>query len=117
MACSSVSLTGPAAAWPKAVSTNATQQNTIPAAKNALFRSSKTPPLVLKRRLQFRELISVARDPNIQRGQQNNAQQKRGDQAANYHDREWPLRVRSRSEEHTSELQSLRHLVCRLLLE
>src|SRR5947199_5393360 len=25
--------------------------------------------------------------------------------------------VRSRSEEHTSELQSLRHLVCRLLLE
>src|SRR5437899_6677851 len=35
----------------------------------------------------------------------------------------WPRRVaalsgrRSRSEEHTSELQSLRHLVCRLLLE
>src|SRR5258705_3275496 len=27
----------------------------------------------------------------------------------------WPLNVRS--EEHTSELQSLRHLVCRLLLE
>src|SRR5438045_7993250 len=26
-------------------------------------------------------------------------------------------RARSRSEEHTSELQSLRHLVCRLLLE
>src|SRR5436853_3555948 len=26
-------------------------------------------------------------------------------------------RVRVRSEEHTSELQSLRHLVCRLLLE
>src|SRR5947199_6464739 len=38
-------------------------------------------------------------------------------------DREVPERVRtrgggcSRSEEHTSELQSLRHLVCRLLLE
>src|ERR1035441_1052638 len=28
----------------------------------------------------------------------------------------FPL-LRSRSEEHTSELQSLRHLVCRLLLE
>src|SRR5262245_62355697 len=28
-----------------------------------------------------------------------------------------PRRSRSRSEEHTSELQSLRHLVCRLLLE
>src|SRR5438045_9707046 len=28
-----------------------------------------------------------------------------------------PSRRRSRSEEHTSELQSLRHLVCRLLLE
>src|SRR5262245_63227033 len=28
-----------------------------------------------------------------------------------------PLVVASRSEEHTSELQSLRHLVCRLLLE
>src|SRR5258705_13815181 len=29
----------------------------------------------------------------------------------------WTARMRSRSEEHTSELQSLRHLVCRLLLE
>src|SRR5205814_9773959 len=28
-----------------------------------------------------------------------------------------PLRKEERSEEHTSELQSLRHLVCRLLLE
>src|ERR1039458_10564285 len=27
------------------------------------------------------------------------------------------METRSRSEEHTSELQSLRHLVCRLLLE
>src|SRR5947199_8940845 len=27
------------------------------------------------------------------------------------------LEIRERSEEHTSELQSLRHLVCRLLLE
>src|SRR5205814_9055784 len=27
------------------------------------------------------------------------------------------IRARARSEEHTSELQSLRHLVCRLLLE
>src|SRR5436853_5838222 len=30
--------------------------------------------------------------------------------------RQWKMRV-LRSEEHTSELQSLRHLVCRLLLE
>src|SRR5258705_11920559 len=29
----------------------------------------------------------------------------------------WPLFAEKRSEEHTSELQSLRHLVCRLLLE
>src|SRR5258705_9977879 len=28
-----------------------------------------------------------------------------------------PVSVEGRSEEHTSELQSLRHLVCRLLLE
>src|SRR5262245_63620553 len=28
-----------------------------------------------------------------------------------------PTKTRPRSEEHTSELQSLRHLVCRLLLE
>src|SRR5262245_66620098 len=28
-----------------------------------------------------------------------------------------PAKARARSEEHTSELQSLRHLVCRLLLE
>src|SRR5262245_63823788 len=31
--------------------------------------------------------------------------------------REEEIRTRPRSEEHTSELQSLRHLVCRLLLE
>src|SRR2546425_9599013 len=29
----------------------------------------------------------------------------------------WPIREDSRSEEHTSELQSLAYLVCRLLLE
>src|ERR1039458_10797534 len=29
----------------------------------------------------------------------------------------WLARLNERSEEHTSELQSLRHLVCRLLLE
>src|ERR1035441_1928422 len=29
----------------------------------------------------------------------------------------WPVLLDERSEEHTSELQSLRHLVCRLLLE
>src|SRR5258705_6484238 len=29
----------------------------------------------------------------------------------------FPLAIPTRSEEHTSELQSLRHLVCRLLLE
>src|SRR5436853_2038556 len=32
-------------------------------------------------------------------------------------EREWRRTKTSRSEEHTSELQSLRHLVCRLLLE
>src|ERR1035438_10571852 len=31
--------------------------------------------------------------------------------------KKWPRSFISRSEEHTSELQSLRHLVCRLLLE
>src|SRR5438045_7519129 len=30
---------------------------------------------------------------------------------------EWAEQIHRRSEEHTSELQSLRHLVCRLLLE
>src|ERR1035438_10924797 len=34
-----------------------------------------------------------------------------------YADRPTPPLLRARSEEHTSELQSLRHLVCRLLLE
>src|SRR5258705_5552280 len=39
-----------------------------------------------------------------------------------HHDGKWRLRsapntTKLRSEEHTSELQSLRHLVCRLLLE
>src|SRR2546422_3181154 len=29
----------------------------------------------------------------------------------------WPARITARSEEHTSELQSRLHLVCRLLLE
>src|ERR1035441_10172465 len=37
--------------------------------------------------------------------------------AVKYWLREFPALVQNRSEEHTSELQSLRHLVCRLLLE
>src|SRR6266436_8798080 len=36
---------------------------------------------------------------------------------AQYSDHVWPCRSRTRSEEHTSELQSRLHLVCRLLLE
>src|SRR5205823_13479235 len=40
-----------------------------------------------------------------------------GAAAAHGHDRCWLQRRRSRSEEHTSELQSLAYLVCRLLLE
>src|SRR5947199_1575252 len=36
---------------------------------------------------------------------------------ADTEDRLGPVRAAARSEEHTSELQSLRHLVCRLLLE
>src|SRR5205814_4982281 len=39
-----------------------------------------------------------------------------GDRLSRRHARHRPGRLR-RSEEHTSELQSLRHLVCRLLLE
>src|SRR5205814_3897295 len=46
------------------------------------------------------------------------------DEVTTYHTLEWrneelelPTLLRERSEEHTSELQSLRHLVCRLLLE
>src|SRR5205814_8445828 len=44
----------------------------------------------------------------------------RPDPRANLSPRHWQRRCgfcRFRSEEHTSELQSLRHLVCRLLLE
>src|SRR5262245_64708519 len=33
------------------------------------------------------------------------------------HDQALVVKLNTRSEEHTSELQSLRHLVCRLLLE
>src|SRR5262245_62500731 len=39
-----------------------------------------------------------------------------GELVARYPDVPFPIRL-PRSEEHTSELQSLRHLVCRLLLE
>src|SRR5436853_6539600 len=39
------------------------------------------------------------------------------DDHADADDRQEQLLERARSEEHTSELQSLRHLVCRLLLE
>src|SRR2546422_1896277 len=39
------------------------------------------------------------------------------DGAATSHDRARSWRLRGRSEEHTSELQSRLHLVCRLLLE
>src|SRR5262245_63518455 len=49
------------------------------------------------------------------------ATQRRGDESVGMHRQEISDDARSlripRSEEHTSELQSLRHLVCRLLLE
>src|SRR5205814_8020880 len=41
----------------------------------------------------------------------------RTDPAGVYPNMDFATRDRYRSEEHTSELQSLRHLVCRLLLE
>src|SRR5438874_12772095 len=40
-----------------------------------------------------------------------------GSQSAVYWERPWSESASSRSEEHTSELQSRRDLVCRLLLE
>src|SRR5689334_24824693 len=40
-----------------------------------------------------------------------------GPRSAALHDVHGPVRTRRRSEEHTSELQSQFHLVCRLLLE
>src|SRR5436853_5609495 len=40
-----------------------------------------------------------------------------GASASSVRDRGSDRQARARSEEHTSELQSLRHLVCRLLLE
>src|SRR5271170_5119090 len=86
MACSRVSWTDPATGWPKAVSTKAGQQNATTAARNAL-------PLVFKGRLQFRKLISLAREPDIESGQDKDAHGQVGDQPAHNDDRERPLRV------------------------
>src|SRR5258705_8011733 len=48
-------------------------------------------------------------------GEPAGARQRRAEQSRE--SRRGGRRARARSEEHTSELQSLRHLVCRLLLE
>src|SRR5205823_8511761 len=60
-------------------------------------------------------------DADADRRRQAEGRRRGGDQcrcgeAGGSRDR-WPARARWRSEEHTSELQSLAYLVCRLLLE
>src|SRR5438045_6132239 len=52
-----------------------------------------------------------AADDHLQRSD-DRAHERRGHSVDSH-----PVRAHRRSEEHTSELQSLRHLVCRLLLE
>src|ERR1035438_10552840 len=63
----------------------------------ARFRIEENCLVLGRKRYPLEGLVDVARDPGILR---------------------WAFKIAgNRSEEHTSELQSLRHLVCRLLLE
>src|SRR5262245_63954052 len=72
-----------------------------------LFRSH---PL-RREREQRRPVDAAARDRPVAQPRARGAADADGDRRGHAH------RLRVRSEEHTSELQSLRHLVCRLLLE
>src|SRR5205814_10451485 len=61
----------------------------------------------------FGAVLEIARHLLVNQGEQSYAPPDRSTPTSRTgHTRKW-----SRSEEHTSELQSLRHLVCRLLLE
>src|SRR5205814_9533323 len=97
-----------------------------------------TPPIPSFPTRRSSDLENAGQQPRVQRGQQQLRQRRRGSEEERRAERRrhsihrhhahrrkdipWrPSRklysCPSRSEEHTSELQSLRHLVCRLLLE
>src|SRR2546422_8412750 len=73
-----------------------------------LFRSSRStpPPCVARRRRRGRGSSAAVRRPSTPPSAVREVQEGQA-----------PRRCSSRSEEHTSELQSRLHLVCRLLLE
>src|SRR5207244_4895637 len=57
------------------------------------------------------------RDPGAEGGERRNASSHAHEHSDAVHSERFVARLASRSEEHTSELQSPDHLVCRLLLE
>src|ERR1700689_720401 len=62
--------------------------------------------LSFKAHLRFRKNIAFPRNPSVKRGQQNDAQQQIGNQAAHDDDREGPLRIRSDVVRHSGRQQS-----------
>src|ERR1017187_5287297 len=95
MASSSAILTVPCVCAPAACA-NSIHNSTIPPSPwgcAPLCREYKV--LALKRLLRFRELIPIARHPNIQGRYENQTHRQRGNQAAYDDNRKWPLRVRT----------------------
>src|SRR5438045_9509016 len=82
---------------------------------SALFSLSMIPPPPRSTLFPYTTLFRSSARPHhggpVDRGHHHRAR------ARHPHDVHHHVRPRGRSEEHTSELQSLRHLVCRLLLE
>src|SRR5262245_64676102 len=65
----------------------------------------------------FRSRVRPRRDGWSRRGQARGRVRTHGESLRRRHGASLDRALALRSEEHTSELQSLRHLVCRLLLE
>src|SRR5690554_7284035 len=85
-------------------------------------RSTLFPYTTLFRSVGGRELANGFSELNdaedqAERFREQVAQKEAGDDEAMFYDEDYIVALEYRSEEHTSELQSRPHLVCRLLLE
>src|SRR5271169_6474816 len=93
MASSSVIRTGPGRACPNAASANTMPVKTAHVTQTARIRMTTFACLAFKGLLRLGELVSLSRDPDVKRRQENNAQQQIGNQAADDDDGERPLRI------------------------
>ena len=94
MASSSVILTGPLVAWANAAGAVRMELTAAQAATPAqILQKLRVVRLDFKVRLRFGQHVTVAREPNIERGQNENAHDQVGNQSADDDDREGPLGI------------------------